>query len=363
MPPPQPKPRFGKVTRCARPSETRKGSELMDRNERTVELPSQVVEGLKKRITEFTLRASPEPEPLYEKLAAWLGLSRDMLLLTMGSDAALRMAHECYAGEGDEALSLSPSFALFPVYAGIAGAEPRRVPFRADLSLPLEDILKGITPRTRVVALANPNQPVERVFTPEETRQLLEACKRVGAMLVMDEAYHHFCDATALPLLKEHANLIVTRTFSKAFGLAGLRLGFLVSRPENIQNLSKLRPMYDIHAVAVEAGLYMLEHEEIMLDYVRQTREGIAALKEGFGKMGIKTHGGQSNAILAALPAGLSPAECAKALKRKGFLVRAEQEPPLANHLRITAGPREQAQRLLAAFEQAVMAQPGGRCR
>lgn len=351
------KPYLNKVTRCNRPAETRKGSELMDRNERTVEFPPQVVEDLKKRLTEFTLRASPEPEPLYEKLAAWLGLSRDMLLLTMGSDAALRMAHECYAGEGEEAVSLSPSFALFPVYAGIAGAKSVQVPFRADLSLPLEDILKAITPRTRIVALANPNQPIERLFTTEETRKLLEACKRVGAMLVMDEAYHHFCDATALPLLKEYDNLIVTRTFSKAFGLAGLRLGFLVSRSENIQYISKLRPMYDIHSVAVEAGLYMLEHEEIMLDYVRQTREGIAALKEGLAKMGIKTFGGSSNSILAALPAGLSSAECAKALKRKGFLVRAESEPPLANHLRITAGPREQAQRLLTAFEQTALTQ------
>ena len=360
---PSPKPRLNKVTRCARPAETRRGHELMDRNERTVEFPPEVVEEIRKRITDFTLRASPEPEPLYEKLAEWLGISRDMLLLTLGSDAALRMAHECYAGEGDEALSLSPSFAMFPVYAGIAGAESRRVPFRDDLTLPLEDILGAINPRTRVVALANPNQPIERVFTPEETLRLLEACKRVGAMLIMDEAYHHFCDATALPFLRDHDNLVVTRTFSKAFGLAGLRLGYAVSRPQNIEALSKLRPMYDVHAVAVAAGLYLLEHEEVMLDYVRQTREGIAALKEGFGKMGIRTHGGESNSLLVALPAGLSPAECSKALKRKGFLVRAESEPPLANHLRVTAGPREQAQRLLAAFEQAVLAQPGGRCR
>ena len=357
MPPPSPKSRFNNVTRHTRPAETRKGYELMDRNERTVEFPPEMVEEFRKRITSFTLRASPEPEPLIERLAAWLGLSRDRLMLTMGSDAGLRMAHECYAGEGDEALSLSPSFALFPVYAGIAGAKPVQVSFRNDLSLPLEEILKAITSHTRVVALANPNQPVERVFSLKETRELLEACRRVGAMLVMDEAYHHFCDATALPLLEEYDNLIVTRTFSKAFGLAGLRLGFLASQPENIRNLSKLRPMVDIHSVAVEAGLYMLEHEEIMRDYVRQTREGIATLKEGFGKMGIKTFGGQSNSILAALPAGLSAAECAKTLKRKGFLVRAESEPLLANHLRITAGPREQAQRLLAVFEQIALAQ------
>ena len=352
------KPHLAKVTRCARPAETRRGCELMDRNERTVQFPPAVVEEIRKRITDFTLRASPEPEPLYERLAAWLGVPRNMLLLTMGSDAALRMAHECYAGEGDEAVSLSPSFALFPVYAGIAGAEPRRIPFHADLTLPLEEILGAITTRTRVVALANPNQPVERVFTPEETVRLLEACRRVGAMLVMDEAYHHFCDATALPLLKEHDNLIVTRTFSKAFGLAGLRLGFAVSQPKNIENLSKLRPMYDVHSAAVEAGLYMLEHEEIMRDYVQQVRAGVGLLIKELSRMGFQPHGGQSNSVLVRLPETLSAKECAAALKEKKFLVRTESEPPLTNHLRITCGTPEQVTRLLAALERIFHPEP-----
>ncbi len=351
-----PKPYLEKVDRCGRPTEPRQGYEPMDRNERTVEFPPEVVEEIRRRITSCLLRASPEPEPLYAKLAEWLGLSRDMLLLAQGSDAALRMAHECYAGPGDEVLSVTPSFAMYPVYARLAGAEPRQVRFRDDLTLPLEEILGWINRRTRVVVLANPNQPVERVFSDREIQTLLEACQRSGTMLVLDEAYHHFCEATALPRLKEYSNLIITRTFSKAFGMAGLRLGYLIARPEVVGHLSKLRPMYEVHSVAAAVGLYLLEHEEIMRDYVRQVREGLPALSEGLSRMGLKSHGGQSNALLAALPVGLPAAECARALKEKGFLVRAESEPPLTNHLRITVGPREQAERFLSALDQVISA-------
>lgn len=357
MNPLSPRPHLEKVIRTGRPAESRQGYELMDRNERTVEFPPEVVEEIRERITSFVLRASPEPEPLYGKLAQWLGVSRDMLLLTQGSDAGLRMAHECWAGPGDEALSVTPSFAMYPVYARIAGASPVQVRFREDLTLPLEDILSRINPRTRVVALANPNQPIERLFTEREIRTLLEACRRNGALLLLDEAYHHFCSATALPFLKEHGNLVITRTFSKAFGMAGLRLGYLVSRPENIQHLSKLRPMYEVHSVAIAVGLYLLEHDEIMRDYVRQVGEGITALSQGLARMGLRCWGSQSNSILAELPAAVPAAGCASALREKGFLIRSETGPPLTNHIRITAGPREQAERLLSALEQVLATQ------
>ena len=347
-----PKPHLEKVTRFSRPAESREGWELMDRNERTVEFPPQVVEEIRRRITSFVLRASPEPEPLYQKLAHWLGVAREQILLTMGSDAGLRMVHECFSGAGDEVLSITPSFAMVPVYASLAGAEPVQVRFREDLTLPLDDVLSRITPRTKILVLANPNQPIERIFTEKETETLLDACRRRGTLLVMDEAYYPFCPATALPRLKARDNLVVTRTFSKAFGLAGLRLGYLVSSPEIVRHLSKLRPMYEVSSVAVAVGLYLLEHEEIMRDYVRQVREGIAALHEGFARMGLKTYGHQSNSVLVSLPTGLSAADCARALRERRFLVRAEREAPLTHYLRITAGSREQAERLVAAMGQ-----------
>lgn len=323
----------------------------MDRNERTVDFPPAVMEEIRRLITPFTLRAYPEPEAFYEQLARWLGVSRPMLLLSAGADGAFRMIFDAAVKPGDEVVHAVPSYGMFPVYCELSGAVSKPVSFGEDLSLPLEKILGAITPRTKLVLLANPNQPVERVYTEEECRQLLAAAKRHGAWLVMDEAYHHFCDLTALPLLKEYENLVVVRTFSKAFGLAGLRLGFLASSKENVRRIEQYRPMYETHSAALAIGGYLLKNDHLMKEYVAQVKESRNFLLEGLRGLRIPAYGRWGNSVLAALPPEVPAAEMRASLKERGFLVRAESTPPLSNHLRITLGTPEQAKRFFAAFE------------
>ncbi len=346
-----PKPYLEKVWRMPHPSSTRQGLELMDRNERTVDFPPQVVEELRQRITPFLLRAYPEPGVLYDRLAAWLGVPREMLLLTMAADGGLKALFEVFVEPGDEVISVSPSYLMYPIYCGMAGAVSQDVPFDDDLSLPIERILERITDKTKLVVLANPNQPVERVYDDAESTALLDACERHNALLVMDEAYHHFCPHTALHRLKDYGNLVVIRTFSKAFGIAGVRLGYAVSRPENIAHLSRVRLIYEVHALAIAIGLYLLEHDELMTAYVTETKETMAWLVGAFRNLGFPASGRWSNAILVPVPADRPVKELAEALKRRGFLIRAETKAPLPNHLRITVGPRDQAERFFAAFE------------
>ncbi len=352
----QPKPCLEQVWRMPHPSATREGDELMDRNERTVDFPPEVMRELRARITPFLLRAYPEPGPLYEKLSAWLGLPKEMVLLTMAADGGLKTIFEVFVQPGDEVVSAAPSYLMYPVYCGMTGAVSREVRFNDDLSLPLERILERITRKTKLVVLANPNQPVERVYDEAEVGALLEACARHGALLVMDEAYHHFCPLTAVPRLNDHDNLIVVRTFSKAFGIAGVRLGYLLSRPENIAHLAKVRLIYEAHAVAIAIGLYLLEHDHLMTSYVTEVKDAMAFLVEAFRRLGFPASGKWSNSILVPLPPERSATDTFEALKRRGFLIRAETKAPLTNHLRITVGTMEQAKRFLAACEQ-VLAQ------
>lgn len=347
---PPKKPLLG-VRRIPHSEETREGFEPMDRNERTVDFPPQVMEEIRRLITPFDLRAYPEPEAFYEQLARWLGISREMLLLSAGADGAFRMIFDALVRPGDEVVRAVPSYGMFPVYCDLAQAASRPVAFGQDLSLPLEKILGAITPHTRLVVLANPNQPIERAYNEDECRQLLDRCKRHGALLVMDEAYHHFCDLTALPLLKDHGNLVVVRTFSKAFGLAGLRLGFLVSSKENVRRIEQFRPMYEAHSVAVAIGSYLLKNDYLMKEYVVQVKEARRFLREAIRGLQIPAYGEQGNSLLAALPWELSAAEAAAGLKKRGFLVRAETMPPLSNHLRITLGTPEQAKRFFEALK------------
>ena len=342
------------IQRIPHAEESREGFLPLDRNERTVDFPSKVMAEIRGLITPFVLRAYPEPEPFYRQLARWLGVPRETLLLSAGADGAFRMIFDAFVKPGNEVVHAVPSYGMFPVYCDLAEAVSRPVAFGQDLSLPLEKILEAITPKTKLVLLANPNQPIERVYTQAECRQLLDQCKLHGATLVMDEAYHHFCDSTALPLLKEHGNLVVVRTFSKAFGMAGLRLGFLVSSKENVRRIEQFRPMYEAHSAALAVGSYLLKNEHLMKEYVAQVKESRSFLLEEMRGLQIPAYGRWGNSILIALPRGIPALEIGAGLKQKGFLVRAETAPPLSNHLRITLGPLEQAKQFFSAFENLV---------
>ncbi len=345
-----PKPHLRRIQRIPHSKESRLGTEPMDRNERTVDFPPEVMEEIRRRVTPFLLRAYPEPEAFYARLSGWLRLPRSMLLVTGGADGGLRSIFEAFVSAGEAVVTAVPSYGMMPVYCGLADAVWEPVRFDQDLTLPLERILSRIGQKTRAVVLANPNQPIERVYTDDEIERLVKACEAKGTLLVMDEAYHHFCPVTAVPWLDRSPCLFVVRSFSKAWGLAGLRLGYLMSQPQNIEALNKVRPMYEASSVSMAIGSYLLEREALMEEYVRQVRDGMQALASGIGRMGLRTHGKHGNALLVELPRSLPAGEIAHSLKRAGFLVRAEEEAPLANHLRITAGPREQAERLLDLF-------------
>jgi histidinol-phosphate aminotransferase len=347
------------VWRTPPPTESREGFELMDRNERTIDFPPQVMADLRALITPFLLRAYPEPERLYQKLAAWLDVPREMLLITMAADGGLRSIFDTFVEPGDEVVSVTPSYAMYPVYCGISGAVSNEVRFNDDLSLPLDRVLERITEQTKLVVLANPNQPIERVYDHGELRALLEACARHRALLVMDEAYYHFCPQTAAPLIPEHDRLVVVRSFSKAFGIAGIRLGYLLSRPETIALLTKVRPMYETHSIAVAVGCYLLDHIELMRAYVDEVHDAKTWLVAAFRRLGIDAVGRWSNSVLVSLPSDLPARELVGALRGRRFLVRAETQPPLSNHLRITVGSTAQAERFLAAFEAAMEARDG----
>ena len=355
----QPKAHLGRLQRMPHPPESREGFELLDRNERSVDFSPEVMRQLRRLITAPLLRAYPEPERLYQRLAGWLGLPRERLLITMGADGALKAIFEVFVEPGDDVVLASPSFAMYPIYGQMYGARLREARFHDDLSLPLEEILAVITARTKLVVLANPNQPVERAYHEDEIGRLVDACARVGAMLVMDEAYAPFCPYTATPFLDAYPNLIVVRSFSKAFGVAGLRLGYCLSHPEHITHLNSVRPLVEMHAVGIAMGCYLVDHPELMTAYVAEVNAARGWLGEALRQQGFEASGRWANWVLVALPSTLPAPELAVALKQRGVLIRTETRPPLTNHLRITIGSLAQAQRFLAVFEAVVADRQG----
>jgi len=323
----------------------------LDRNERTVDFAPEVLEDLRRLITGFALRAYPEMEAFYEALADWSGFSTDMLLATDGADGGLHRVFATYVSEGDEVVVLSPSYAMYPVYGQMYGATMRTLTFNDRLELPFEQVLAAARPGTRLIALVNPNQPIESCYPLEELLQLAQRCAEHDILLLLDEAYYHFCSITAAPLIRTFDHVVVARSFSKAFGLAGLRIGYLMAAAPVIKALRALKPIYEINHLNAAIATYFLQRPQLMEEYVAAVRRGREVLTAFCGRLGWPIHGQHSNAALVLLPPQVSAIRVAAALADRGWLIRAETQPPIANALRVTLGPPEQMQEFCRLLE------------
>ena len=339
------------IERIGHPVKSRAGKVTLERNERTIDFPPEVLHDLRELMTGFVLRAYPEMDAFYAALSHWTGFPVESLLATDGADGGLHRVFATYVSQGDEVVILSPSYAMYPVYCQMYGARMRALSFTERFELPFEAVYEAATPGTRLIALVNPNQPIECCFSLEQLRALAARCAERGIILLVDEAYYHFCPVTAAPVICEFEEVIVARTFSKAFGLAGLRIGYLIAAPQVTTALRALKPIYEINHLNAAIGTYVLERPWIMEAYVESVRAGRVLLEAWCQRTGWTTHGRQSNTVLVALPDSVHAEAMSAALMRDGWLVRAETKPPMPNHLRITLGPPEQMRQLCDRLE------------
>lgn len=346
-----PKKSLRNIERIAHPVKLRSGKVTLERNERTIDFPPEVIEDLRALMTGFVLRAYPEMDEFYDALSEWSGFSTGQLLATDGADGGLHRVFATYVSEDQEVVVLSPSYAMYPVYCQLYGARMRILTFNENLELPFEKVLVSATPGTRLIALVNPNQPIECCYTLEEIRTLAERCADHDILLLVDEAYYHFCTVTAASLIREFENVIIARTFSKAFGLAGLRIGYLIAAPPAIKALRALKPIYEINHLNAAIATYFLRQYSIVEEYVAAVQAGREVMTEFFLRYGCTVHGRYSNTILVGLPKQWSAPFLAEALSDVGWIVRAEAQDLIPNHLRITIGPGGQMRQLCALIE------------
>ncbi len=179
-----------------------------------------------------TLARYPEREKGESVVAAHLGVSSDELLLTNGTDEAIHLICETYLEPGDEVLIVVPTFAMFEIYAAATGARVISIPAADGFEFPTQEVIGHITSRTRLIAVANPNNPTGAFVPLSDLVQIAKAAP--DAALLVDEAYFEFAGETMLPKWREIPNLFVSRTFSKAYGMAGLRIGVLMGNPEQM---------------------------------------------------------------------------------------------------------------------------------
>ena len=299
---------------------------------------------------------------LRARLAAKHGVALEQVTLGNGSNDILVLLAETFLTPELEAVYSQYAFAVYPIAVQAAGAGARIAKAHPpDHPMPLGHdsaaILAGIGPRTRVVFLANPNNPTGTWLDERELEALLRAIPG-EVIVVLDEAYHEYSAEHGVPdgtrWLARHPNLVVVRTFSKAYGLAGLRVGYALSDPDVADLLNRVRQPFNVSVPALAAAAAALDDHAHLEATLVLNRAGIARLTAGLAALGLKVAPSAANFVLVDL--GRPAAPVSDLLQREGVIVRPVANYGLPNHLRITTGTAAQNERLLAAMSRALAA-------
>ena len=343
---PEPRPAVQRMAPYSPPSAGRAGKLRLDFNENTVGASPRVAEALKRYLTSEALTVYPEYAGAKPALARFFGVAEDELILSNGTDEAIQVLVTTYVDNDDDVLTLKPSYAMYQFYAEVAGARVREIPYReGTLEFPLDELLAAITPETRAILVANPNTPTGTAIP--DVIPILQAAPQ--AAVLIDEAYFEFHGVTALPLLARYPNLFVSRTFSKVYGMAAMRVGCLFSQAANIQWLHKSQSPYSVNMLAAVAARAAVEDTEYVRRYVEEALAARQLLCDGFDRLGIRYWPSSANFVL--FQAGQRSIEIRDRLRDRGVLVR-DRSYELPGAVRVTAGTREQAARFLDELEK-----------
>ncbi|WP_432696347.1 histidinol-phosphate transaminase [Marinobacterium sp. YM272] len=281
------------------------------------------------------------------------GLASERLTLGNGSNELISLAARVFVRPGEQIIYSEYSFIAYALAARFVDAEPVVVPAK-DAGHDLDAMAAAIGEKTRLIFLANPNNPTGTWFTREQLVRFMDAVPP-QVLVVLDEAYTEYVDPSAglpdgLSLIDDYANLIVLRTFSKAYGLAGLRVGFAVADPAVTDLMNRVRDPFNVNSAALaaaEAALFDSEHLQKTLEV---NRKGVAQLSEGFSQLGLGYLPTQGNFLLLDLKRPAQPVF--DALLREGVIPRPLAPYGLNDHLRVTVGLAEENRRLLVALEK-----------
>jgi histidinol-phosphate aminotransferase len=269
------------------------------------------------------------------------------VLLTNGVDEAIHLVCETYLEPQDEALIVVPTFSMYKIYAAATGARVIEIPAAEDFRFPTDAVLEKITPRTRLIAIANPNNPTGALATQEDLLKI--ASSSLDAAILVDEAYFEFCGQTLLKSWRELPNLFVARTFSKAYGLAGLRVGVLLGTPEQIRSARLVSSPYNVNGVALNCLPDALADQEYIRRYVSDVCAGRTRLQDALQTNEIPFWQSRANFVLARF----NQPKFAATMKHKGILVRdRSSDYGCQGCVRMTLGPPVHTDRLLAALEE-----------
>jgi histidinol-phosphate aminotransferase len=312
----------------------------LNQNESPYDVPDSLKKAALERLAKARWNRYPDhpPQGLIEALARHTGWTKDGIVAANSSNEIILAIAQTFCAAGDGLVVVSPGFPMYPRVGRILGLKVTEVPLAGDFQFDVRAIIDA-SRNAALVMIASPNNPTGTAMSPG---QILDLVRNVEGTLVIDEAYCDFHKKTSQQLLKSHPNLILIRTFSKAFGLAGARIGYLLAQPEVARTVDRVKLPFSVGVFQQVVGLSILENGRLREQMVERIIRERARVQAALRKIpGISPIPSRANFILFRIRGKGAPHVC-QALRRRGVLVRSFDHPRLEDALRVTIGTRRE---------------------
>ncbi len=340
----QPRKAVQRLKKYRPPLEGRAGKLRLDFNENTVGCAPGVIPALRRLLTAEELSRYPEYQRSREKLARYFGVAPEEMLLTNGTDEAIKMLCDAFVDPGDRLVVPVPTFPVFQFFHSVAGGRTVSVRFEEGFRPPIAKLLAAAKQRPRWMAIANPNNPTGTMMPKRDLAALLKAAPRT--LVLVDEAYFDFSGETVLPWIRRYANLVVTRTFSKAFGMAALRMGFLFANRRLAEMIHRSQNPFAVNSLAIACACEAIRHPGYVRRYAEEVRSNRAIFCRALDALGVAYVPSAANFVLTRV--GEHAPQVAARLRRKRILVRDwSYDPRLSGYVRFSVGTTSQTRRLI----------------
>jgi histidinol-phosphate aminotransferase len=333
------------------PTQGRDSAIRLDFNENTVGCSPSVTVAVAQALSANSVAMYPEYSSAREIISLFFNVDSEQMAITNGTDEAIQLLVNTFMNAGDELIITSPSYAMYRFYAELSGVVVKEVKYLLDdnLSFPMDELLRAITPSTKAVFIANPNNPTGGAISIPEIRRILDAAP--NAMVLIDEAYVEFCGVTAIGLLREYENLFISRTMSKAYGMAGLRCGFLFSSASNMGWVRKAQSPYSVNFVAITAAVAAIKDKAYVENYVNQVVQARSYVSAELSRLGIRHFKSDGNFVLFMV--GKHAERIVSELRNAGVLVR-NRSHECEGSVRVTVGTKGQMELFIQELEKAL---------
>lgn len=326
------------ISRPKPETETREGFLRLDRNERTSLVSDVDFKNLIDTLNPFDLTPYSILEPFYYDVVEWLKIDREQLLLSHGSEQAIKLIFDAFIDKNSSVINYTPNFQMYSVYIQIFGAKEEQKFYDDNLELDVKNLIQSIDSNIKLIIISNPGHN-GKLIPKDDLLKIIKIAKKNDCLVVVDEAYADFSDFSIVEETSNFKNLIVIRTMSKAFGLASLRIGFLISNKMIINEIYKIKPVHEISGVSAKIGSYFIKNIEIRNAYIRNIHISIDYLKKEFIKLKIKFHETDANFMYFKLDEKYNLDTIINDFKLNKILIKkGVNTKPFKDLLRITIG-------------------------